>query len=416
MKISNKYLVETIVFISYVLFAMAWVGGTASMGQIMSAMHVDSLASASFISGAVTLAKIVGTFGAAWIAIKFGIKYAFFIASLFITIGLLTPLAPNYELLLLSRFLMGLGGAFMIVYFNPIVMHWFEAEERPVINGLNAVAFNIGTGIVLWQMPAINEFTGDWKISLISFSVASLLLSLVWLLVKFEPQNSETNQASSPVESYSYLDGLKDKFNWAYGLTYSGLLAFYICLFTFYPKAGISQSKWVIGFGIIGTLAGIIYSKKIPLRLPVIRWSGVVITLTIIGVSFSASEWLQTLSAIVLGFFIFFPVTALVSIPHELPKMTGQRITVVFSLFYSISYLLSTFVLWLFGKLVDLNQGEYTASFVLISVISSTFFIGSFFLPETGNKKKAISDENNEGKDNLTLNKNKLNEEELCAE
>lgn len=389
MKISNKYLVEAIVFISYVLFAMAWVGGTASMGQIMSAMHIDSLASASFISGAVTLAKIVGTFAAAWIALKFGIKYAFFIASLLIAIGLLTPFAPNYELLLLSRFLMGLGGAFMIVYFNPIVMHWFPVNERPVINGLNAVAFNIGTGVVLWKMTAINEFTGDWKVSLFSFSIASLLFSFAWLLVKFEPESEGHNQEGEVAENYSYIDGLKDKFNWAYGLTYSGLLAFYICLFTFYPKAGISQSKWVIGFGIVGTLAGIIYSKKMPLRLPVIRWSGAMMILTIIGVSFSSSEWLQTLSAIVLGFFIFFPITALVSIPHELPKMTGQRITVVFSLFYSISYLLSTVILWLFGKLVDINHGDYTASFILISLISSTFFIGSFFLPETGKVKES---------------------------
>ena len=114
----------------------------------------------------------------------------------------------------------------------------------------------------------------------------------------------------------------------------SFLLAFYICLFTFYPKAGIVQSKWVIGFGIVGTLAGIIYSKKILQRIPVIRWSGLIMAISLIGLSFSQSMWLQTLSAIVLGFFIFFPITALVSIPHELPNMNGARITVIFSLFY----------------------------------------------------------------------------------
>ena len=384
MKISHKYLVETIVFISYVLFAMAWVGGAASMPQIMSSMNIDSLASASFISGMVTIAKIVGTFGAAWIAVKLGIKYAFFIASLLVTIGLLTPFAPNYELLLLSRFLMGLGGAFMIVYFNPIVMHYFPVEERPVINELNAVAFNVGTGIILWKMDAINQLTGDWQSSLFIFSLASALFALAWLLVKFD---SPTNSQKTLVEEenpYGYLEGIKDKFNWIYGFTYSGLLAFYICLFTFYPKAGISQSKWVIGFGIIGTLAGIIYSKKIKRRIPVIRWSGAIMVVTIIGVSFSTVAWLQTLSAVVLGFFIFFPITALVSIPHELLKMTAQRITVIFSLFYSISYSFSTIVLWLFGKLVDVNSGDYTASFILISMVSITFFIGSFFLPETG--------------------------------
>jgi CP family cyanate transporter-like MFS transporter len=135
-------------------------------------------------------------------------------------------------------------------------------------------------------------------------------------------------------------------------------------------------------------LAGIVYSKKFAARVPVIRWSGLVIIITVLGLSFGSGEWLQTLCAMVLGFFIFFPITALVTIPHELPKMTGERITVVFSLFYSISYLIATVVLWNFGRLVDINQGDFTSAFTLITVVSSTFFIGSFFLPETANCKK----------------------------
>lgn len=399
-RINNKYLVATIVFVSYTLFAMAWVGGTASMNQIMSAMQVDSLASASFISGAVTIAKIVGTFIAAGLAIKLGVKKAFLVSGLLISVGLLTPIAPNYELLLLSRFLMGLGGAFMIVYFNPIVMAWFIPEERPTINGINAVAFNVGTGIILWQMTSFNSLTGGWKQTLIIFSILSLVMCLAWLFVK--NKTTETNSAEKEIEQipvhYSYSDGLKDKFNWVYALTYSGILAFYICLFTFYPKAGISQSALVIGSGIIGTLAGIFYSKKIVTRVPVIRWSGLIITLTVFGLSFGQSDLLQTVCAMALGFFIFFPVTALVTIPHELPEMTGQKVTVIFSLFYSISYLVATLVLWGFGRLVDLNQGDFSSAFALITVVSSTFFIGSFFLPETAKKKLIKDNVNNKDK------------------
>ena len=393
--VNNKYLVAVIVFVSYTLFAMAWVGGTASMNQIMSAMHVDSLASASFISGAVTLAKILGTFIAAGLALKLGIKKAFFVSGILISVGLLTPLASSYELLLLSRFLMGLGGAFMIVYFNPIVMAWFKPEERPTINGMNAVAFNVGTAIILWQMTNFNNLTGGWKQTLIIFSLASLVLSIVWLLVKNKTDNDRVTakKSESPQIHYSYVDGLKDKFNWVYALTYSGILAFYICLFTFYPKAGISQSALVIGSGIIGTLGGIIYSKKFTARVPVIRWSGLIITLTVLGLSFGNSDLVQTICAMALGFFIFFPVTALVTIPHELPKMTGQKVTVVFSLFYSISYMVATAVLWSFGKLVDMNQGDFTTAFALITVVSSTFFIGSFFLPETSPKASILKNE-----------------------
>lgn len=389
MKITNKYVVEAIVFFSYVLFAMAWVGGTASMQSIMLSLDVHSLASASFISGAVTLAKIFGTFIAAWIAIKLGIKYAFFLSSLLITIGLLTPYAPNYELLLLSRFLMGLGGAFMVVYFNPIVLQFFKAEERATINGINAVAFNIGTALILWQMQSINQLTGGWQNSLTLFSTFSLGIALLWLLVKFEQPSTATNLQDEVSANYSYRQGLKDRFNWIYGLAYSGILAFYICLFTFYPKAGIVQSKWVIGFGIIGTIFGIIYSKKVPARLPVIRWSGLAVIVSTAIFSFSDLYWLQTLAAITLGFFIFLPVTALVSIPHELPKMSADRITIIFSMFYSISYIISTLILWVFGALVDIHQGDYTWSFILITLLSSTLFIGSYFLPETAKQTNA---------------------------
>ena len=116
------------------------------------------------------------------------------------------------------------------------------------------------------------------------------------------------------------------------------------------------QSKWVIGFGIVGTIFGIIYSKKAPLRLPVIRWSGLAVVISTAIFSFSELYWLQTFAAMALGFFIFLPVTALVSIPHELPKMTAARITIIFSMFYSISYIISTLILWIFGLLVDITS------------------------------------------------------------
>lgn len=276
----------------------------------------------------------------------------------------------------------------MIVYFNPIVMLWFAPEDRPVVNGLNAVAFNVGTAIILWGMTSINSLTGSWQNSLVLFSGASLILAIVWLLVKFDAPQSANNASGVEPAIYGYLEGLKDTFNWAYAFTYSGLLSFYICLFTFYPQAGISQSKWVIGFGIVGTIAGMLYSRKNPLRLPILRLSGLIIFITVLGLSFSTEPWLQITCAIILGFFIFFPVTALVSIPHELPDMTGQKITVVFSLFWSISYLVSTIVLWVFGKLVDLNDGSYVSSFVMITILSGTVFVGSYFLPETGKPKE----------------------------
>ncbi|SHH18473.1 MFS transporter [Ferrimonas marina] len=379
MRLENKYAIEAVLFLSYVLFAMAWVGGTFYMEPIMAQAGIDSYANASLLSGSVTFAKIVGTFAAAALAAKVGLKWAFFAAAVMVVAGWATPYAQQFDWLLASRFLMGLGGALMVVYFNPYVLRYFPPSQRPVVNGLNAVAFNVGTALVLWLMPTLTQWSGHWQTTLSLLSAASALLALLWLLAPEPEQSAGAQQKAAP---YPYRTGLADPFNWAYALTYSGLLAFYICLFTFYPQAGFSATKWVIGFGILGTIAGTYYSQRVSKRRPVIRFSGLVITLSAAWMTFAAPEAWQPVAAAVLGFAIFFPISALVTLPQELPGMTPSRITVVFSLFWSISYLVATVVLWVFGLMVDANQGDFTWALVMITAVSLTFFLGSFALPE----------------------------------
>lgn len=389
--IKNKYYVESLAFLSYVLFAMAWVGGTASMAQIMEAMNVEGLASASFISGAVTLAKIVGTFIAALIAAKLGVKIAFLVSSFMIALGYLTPQAPNYDLLLVSRFVMGLGGALMVVYFNPIVIKWFSPSERPIVNGLNSVAFNIGVCIVLFWFGDLSAALGGWKNVLSLFSIISVGLAFLFMLVDFSGSDNQQAPANSAVNSdYTYSEGLKSKFNWIYAFSFTGILSLFVCIFTFFPQAGIAQTKYIVGFGVLGTVFGILIGKYYPLRLPPLRWCGLLLVIASFLTCFSPNEALQTFSAILLGISLFIPYAVLMTLPQELPNMTGKRITVIFSIFYSVSYLVSTAVLWLFGWLVDLNNGDFTSAFILISLVSSSLFLASFFLPETGKKPEQV--------------------------
>lgn len=380
----RKYIIEMIMFFSYVLFAMAWSGGTAFMKEIMTSMGITSLAAASLISTSVTFAKIVGTAIAAWIIIKLNTRLAFGLASLMICASIFTPYSPNYPILLVSRFLMGLGGALVVVYFNPIVMEWFEPHERPLVNGLNAVAFNVGTAITMFFFSNFASLLGGWKQTLTGFSLLSLLMFLLWLVFG-RSRNAETatHSTTAATERYTFIDGLKDSFNWKFTLTYSGLLSFYIVLFTFYPRAGISQAKIVILMGIVGAVLGIIYSKKIKKRVPIIRFSGLVQLFCVIGLNFSGNNaTLAAISAAILGIFMFLPMTALVTLAQEMPRMTPQRVSVTFSLFWSISYIIATIVPTVFGAIVDANHGNFSMAFVFITVVAASFFVGSFTLPE----------------------------------
>ena len=384
----KKYLIEVILFFSYVLFAMAWVGGTSFMGEIMNQMKLESLAAGSLISTSITLAKIVGTAIAAWIMIKIGVRKAFIAASIMVCAGIFTPYSSSYAVLLLSRFLMGLGGALIVVYFNPIVVQWFEEKERPVVNGLNAVAFNVGTALTMFFVNDFVRIFGGWRETLLAISISSIFFMVLWICFGTYKETGTKKDKSKADTEYSFVDGLKDSFNWKLSLTYAGLLSFYVVLFTFYPNAGVSAAKLVILFGIVGAVAGIIYSQKFPKRVPVIKWSGLCQIIAIVGLSFFKDSIIVTdISAVILGFFVFFPMTALVTLAQEQPDMTPRKISVTFSIFWSVSYLFASIVPTIFGKIVDMNNGNYFPAFVFITIISTSFFIGSFFLPEA---KKAV--------------------------
>lgn len=378
----KKYFIEFILFTSYMLFAMAWVGSAGFMKEIMLMTGMNTLAEASILSTALTFAKIIGTFIAAWTIVKFGIRNAFTVASILMCLSIVTPYATSFNILLISRFLMGLGGALVIVYFNPIVYKYFAPNERAVINGLNAIAFNVGTAIMMFGTSSFVAIFGSWQATLTVISILSVVMLILWLIFgKIDlstPNNTPTKETS-----YTLLDGLRDKFNWMYALTYSGLLAFYIVLFTFYPKIGITQTKQVILFGIIGAIAGMIYSNKTTRRVSILRISGLIQVISAFGLSFAGTN--QTLAfvcAAMLGFFMFLPMPALVTYAQERPGMTAQRISVTFSLFWSISYLVATIIPTIFAKLVDMSDGNYSTAFTFICLVEGSFFIGSLFLRE----------------------------------
>lgn len=378
----KKYLIEFILFITYMLFAMSWVASASFMKEIMAQTGMQSLTEASFLSTALTFAKIIGTFIAAWTIVKFGIRNAFTISSVLICLSVITPHAHDFTTLLISRFLMGLGGALIIVYFNPIVYKYFEPSERIVINGLNAIAFNIGTAIVMFGMPNIINLVGNWQTILTAISVGSIFMLILWVIFGKIDLSTPVNSKQQS-ENYTLLDGLKDTFNWKYAFTYSGLLAFYIVMFTFYPKAGISQTKEVILFGIIGAIVGIIYSNKFTKRIPLIRISGLIQLIMVFCLSFSNNNpTLSIISAALLGFFMFLPMPALVTYAQERKDVTAQKISVTFSLFWSISYLVATIMTILFAKIVDINNGDYHNAFLFICIVESTFLIGSLLLKE----------------------------------
>jgi MFS family permease len=388
---SKKHLIEFVIFFTYALFAMSWVAGSMMTKDIMSFYQIEGMAAATWMNNAITIAKIIGNLSAAWFLVKLGPKKAFTFASILIVAGVIGAFASNYPLYIFSRLIMGFGGAFVIVYFNPIVIKYFSAEERPMINGINAAAFNTGNLLAILLTGSLLATLRSWQYVILAISVASFSVLVLWWFISDDFSIGGSAVGDVQQETYTLKDGIKEPVNFWLPLAYSGLLFCYISIFALFPLVptfaaeATYLSSIMIGAGMVGTIAGIMITKRYSLRIPVIRYCGLAMTFFAAIMVITSSAAIAYTAAFLAGFFMFMPMTALITLPQELPKMTPTRITVVFGMFWSISYMIETSLMYIAGIIAD-TTGNIALSASFAVACSSTFFLASFFLPETGKK------------------------------
>lgn len=388
---NRKYYIEYIIFFTYALFAISWVSGSMMTKEIMTSYQIEGVANATWTTNAITLAKILGNLLAAWVLVKMGIKKAFIFASILIVIGGVGVFAHTYSMYVFSRLVMGIGGALVIVYFNPIVVHYFTDKERPLINGINAASFNTGNLVALLLTGSLLSYLETWQNVILAISIVSFIILVIACFVIQDFSLTSTNSNAKANDNYSFKMGLKDPVNWYLPFTYSGLLFCYISIFALFPLVpnfSVDPSKLsaiLISMGMVGTVLGIIITKKLPKRIPIIRWSGFVMTVAAAIMIFTTNSFIAYSMACIAGLFMFLPMTALITLAQELPNMTTKRITVIFGMFWSISYAISTILMYIAGIIAD-STGSIIIAVIFAVVCSATFFIGSFLLPETGKK------------------------------
>ncbi|MCA0900342.1 MULTISPECIES: MFS transporter [Microbulbifer] len=397
----KKTVLEILMFSAYALFAASWVSGAILTPAIQSSFGEEGFANATWGSNVITIAKIVGNLAAAALLMRLGAKRAFLIAIILIAAGGFGALAGSYGAWLMSRLALGLGGALAIVYFAPVVLHYFSAEERPLINGINAAAFNAGNLLALLTTTALLSWLGSWQSVVVLYGVMVLALGILWWL---SAENFPlSGGGDKPQEEYGFRQGAREGFNWWLPLAYCGVLFCYIAVFALFPLidgfavASNHLSAVMIAAGMVGTVAGIIVTKRYPLRLPVLRFGGLALVVFAALMVTSRDPMIAYTAAALAGFCMFLPMTALVTLPQELPGMTPAKITVTFAMFWSVSYGVETVLMYGAGVLADVTGEPATAAYFAVAC-SASLFVFSFLLPESGKKP---SEENLEA-DNAT--------------
>lgn len=372
-----KFLISAMLFLSYVLFAVAWNWGD---------LYVRSLgfnaSRTALMTNAITLAQVLGSLVAANVLLRMGPRHAFTLASGLIVFGGLVSLTEAFPLIFFIRFVLGLGGALMVVLLSGIVARLLTGSALQVANGLNSVAFNTGLAVALTFGM---QMAGNPAFAVVLAASLSLVLLLLWLIVARHGLKGQVKQDIDVKFSYTMRDGFREWFNWVFALAYTGLLSYYIVAFTFMDPSTI---RWVVYAGVFGALLATWVSTLVPdkFKATVVVVCGAAQVIAAAAVLGMSDHRLAPLVGIILGLVIFFPMPFFVQLAFIRPNVTPRQIAVTFSIFWAVAYAGSVVIIQIFAWIADATGGlangipVSNTPLVFIVVVESTFVIGAFLL------------------------------------
>lgn len=396
-----RFLIEGLLFAGYFVFGLSWIGYSPFLQEYQAA-YALSHSQAGLLISSVSFAKIFVPFLAGGLAARLGVHRGLLLGMLCICASLFTPFAPDYNSLLLSRFVFGVGGAILVTLFGAAILLWFPPKERPLVNGINGVAVNAGITLSLFLTVPLAEHFGRTE-TLTSYALVSVLLAAGWWMFsrRIAPRDEEGGRDGTVAVSGGaapalerYRDVLRAKETWILAIGFAGPLSIYLVFNTWLPafyhqvlgltRAQGAQLTGLANFvGIPAAVVGGILTRRAGARRPFIWGSGMVLSLSSFGLFLVHDLTWLTMSAVVFGVSLFLWVAPLTTLAMELPGMTPVRFGMVMGVFFGVSYIVAFFAPIVTGALRDAT-GSFVPGFLLFSLSCWTLVAAGLLLPETG--------------------------------
>lgn len=388
--------IEWLLFLAYSFFSASWMVGSIVTPDMASEFGVHVIPAS--VNNAISLAKILGNFVAAWILVKLGPKMTVTVSCLLTCSVLIGAMATSFPLFIVTRFLLGFGGAVLMICMTPYVVYCFEEKKQPIFIGINNAGPNTGNLIALFTLPAVRAWLGSWRSVILFYGIFSVVFLVLWIIVGRGYPIAEKKKEETPKAPvlYRYRDGLREPFLYQFVFTMTGRLVMYtvmLYLFPLNPSFTVNShfiSTMIAVTGIPGTVLGIIFAKKIKRQINLFRFSGVAQSILFFLMILTDSPAVATISAILLGFVIFISTPSLFTLPTRLPGATPQKVAVILTLYWTGAYTLQMIVYAIIVRFV--NSMGWNAAMLFTAFYSLTFLVGTFLLPDfdrPGAKKNA---------------------------
>ncbi len=345
-----------------------------------------SLSQSGWLGSSVQVGNLLVTLPAGFLLTRFRplkVVIASLIAGIVLT--LLHGLATGFVFFLLARIAFGISFSIRQPARAMLIQQWFPLREVPLAQGIIIGLIGIAEFAALYGTPLILEATGNWRAAYYIFTVFAAFTALYWIILGKERDLSapESRGPAPPPRAI-----LGHPILWIAGLGAFCATFNWISLATFWPTFmlednGVARttSGFLFGFGSLVTIpvaVGIGWlGPRIRARRALFMVSGLVMTLSCVGLLYTTDIWVLVL--LMIGFGVSWGYIPLIlALPFEIPRISQREIALASALLTMLFLAGGIAGPVIVGTISDVTGSMRTA--LLVAVLSSIGIIVSGFL------------------------------------
>ncbi|OSK22080.1 putative integral membrane protein [Escherichia coli M056] len=378
----KKWVIEFVLYTVYMVFGAAWATTGAVMPQIMNDFNVD-VSHAALMSNVILWAKVVGAVCTAVLVSRLGTRKSYFLGCIMTGSSLLIPFIDNFSLLLIIRFLGGLGGAICLVSLVPTVARFFDNKMASTLNSINCTSNIIGTIIALTLAGYLSLLFNGWRNLLAIYGLITIILGFVWIACFTDEERQQDCRTTISYEQRMTVlkDVLFSRVVWGMIIQYMGAMIMMIFMFTFLPlyyakyanfptdsSAHLSGTVNQVGI-LLGALMGPYFKNHGYNYKSWLFVSSIFMAITTFVMLFATNDIVILLCSFLTGSVFATWFAFIFSIPKEEQKNANtQTVTYSMATFWVCTFTLATINSQLIGWSIDLTGG-FTLGFTYIFVL-----------------------------------------------
>jgi len=183
-------------FLAFVAYAFVFQSMPPLLSDAAAEFNISETQAGLLMSLAV-IPGIILALPAGFAVNRYGFRFLGFVSTLLVAAGsLITSLADSFSLALLGRFVLGIGGAFIVVGTPALISQWFDRKDMGKAMGFFAANMPVATVLAFPVSTVLAQSHNDWHYPFYVGTLLAVIIAFVFVLVAREgPLREERAQA-----------------------------------------------------------------------------------------------------------------------------------------------------------------------------------------------------------------------------